>query len=242
VGRNRRTRLRALTDELARRHPEIDAPASLIEAGAVLVDGLPVDNPRSRVRVDARIELRHEPRLRGEVKLRAALAELGVAAEGRVALDVGAAAGGFTRVLLEAGAARVYAMDAGFGQLLGSLRADPRVIVLERVNLGTLDTTLVPGRIGLVTMDLSYLSVAAAAPQLGRVRIEPEADLVALVKPMFELGLAAPPGDPATLETAVEHALAGLEASGWRGVGRMRSPVTGARGAVEHFVHARRAR
>jgi 23S rRNA (cytidine1920-2'-O)/16S rRNA (cytidine1409-2'-O)-methyltransferase len=102
--------------------------------------------------------------LRGEAKLRAALAAFGVRPAGRVALDLGAAAGGFTRVLLDAGAARVYAVDAGFGQLLGSLRQEPRVVVLERVNLGNLDCRRIPDAIELITIDLSYLSLSEAFP------------------------------------------------------------------------------
>jgi 23S rRNA (cytidine1920-2'-O)/16S rRNA (cytidine1409-2'-O)-methyltransferase len=130
----------------------------------VLVDGRPIDNPRSLVRVGARITLRVEAPLRGEAKLRAALAAFGVSPTGRVALDLGAAAGGFTRVLLQAGASRVYAVDAGYGQLLGSLRQDQRVVVLERVNLGDLDTSCVPEAIELFTIDLSYLSLHEAVP------------------------------------------------------------------------------
>jgi 23S rRNA (cytidine1920-2'-O)/16S rRNA (cytidine1409-2'-O)-methyltransferase len=135
-----------------------------ISEHGVLVDGQPVHNPRSLVREGARIALRVEAPLRGEAKLRAALAAFGVTAAGRVALDLGAAAGGFTRVLLEAGAARVYAVDAGFGQLLGSLRQDPRVVVLERVNLGELDRSRIPESIELLTIDLSYLSLREAVP------------------------------------------------------------------------------
>jgi 23S rRNA (cytidine1920-2'-O)/16S rRNA (cytidine1409-2'-O)-methyltransferase len=130
----------------------------------VLVDGRPIDNPRSLVRKGARITLRVEASLRGEAKLRAALAAFGVSPAGRVALDLGAAAGGFTRVLLQAGASRVYAVDAGYGQLLGSLRQDQRVVVLERVNLGDLDTSCVPEAIELFTIDLSYLSLHEAVP------------------------------------------------------------------------------
>jgi 23S rRNA (cytidine1920-2'-O)/16S rRNA (cytidine1409-2'-O)-methyltransferase len=130
----------------------------------VLVDGRLIDNPRSLVREGARIALRIEAPLRGEAKLRAALVAFGVSPATRVALDLGAAAGGFTRVLLEAGAARVYAVDAGYGQLLGSLRQDRRVVVLERTNLGDLDTSRVPEAIGLLTIDLSYLSLREAVP------------------------------------------------------------------------------
>jgi 23S rRNA (cytidine1920-2'-O)/16S rRNA (cytidine1409-2'-O)-methyltransferase len=197
---------------------------------------------RRRVRREAAWkELRAEVPLRGEAKLRAALDVFDVEVAGRIALDLGAAAGGFTRVLLDAGAARVYAVDAGYGQLRGSLRQDPRVVVLERVNLGELDPRHVPEHVEVVTIDLSYLAVAAAAPQLERVRITPGADLVALVKPMFELGLGSPPTAAAELARALELASAGLEASGWRVLGSIESTVAGARGARELLLHARRA-
>jgi 23S rRNA (cytidine1920-2'-O)/16S rRNA (cytidine1409-2'-O)-methyltransferase len=177
--------------------------------------------------------------VRGEAKLRHALRTMAVPVAGRVALDVGAAAGGFTRVLLEAGAARVYAVDAGHGQLLGSLRRDPRVVALERTNLGVLGPHVVPDLVEVVTMDLSYLPVARAAPQLEAVTRARDADLVALVKPQHELGLATPPDEHGVAE-AVVHATEGLAASGWDVVGATRSPVLGSRGAVEWLVHARR--
>ena len=180
--------------------------------------------------------------LRGEAKLRAALDGFAVPVQGRVALDVGAAAGGFTRVLLERGARLVYAVDAGHGQLLGSLRQDPCVVNLEGVNLGDLEPSLVREPVELFTVDVSYLSLADAAPQLENVRIAPDADLVALVKPMFELGLAAPPADQARLAEALNQAVAGVERAGWTVVATLPSRVTGARGAREHLLHARRAR
>lgn len=158
----------------------------------------------------------------------------------RVALDVGAAAGGFTRALLDAGARRVYAVDAGYGQLLGSLRQDNRVVNLERTNLGDLDRGLVPEPVEVITVDLSYLALARAVPQLEPVEIAPAADLVALVKPMFELGLARPPADEARLREALRRAAAGIEAAGWAVRASIESPVRGGKGAVEFFVHARK--
>jgi 23S rRNA (cytidine1920-2'-O)/16S rRNA (cytidine1409-2'-O)-methyltransferase len=240
LGRKPRRRLRLLAAELSRAYPELDDPVAHISRG-VLVDGRLVDNPRSLVREGARIELAREEPLRGEAKLRAALAAFDVDVRGRVALDLGAAAGGFSRVLLDAGAARVYAVDAGFGQLLGSLRQDRRVVVLERVNLGSLGRRHVPEPVGVITIDLSYLAVSEAAPQLERIDIAPHADLVALVKPMFELGIASPPTDPERLAAAVDRATAGLETSGWRVLGSIASPATGAGGALELLLHARRA-
>ncbi|MFZ0920074.1 MAG: SAM-dependent methyltransferase [Candidatus Dormiibacterota bacterium] len=182
----------------------------------------------------------HAP-LRGEAKLRAALAGFDVRASGRICLDLGAAAGGFTRVLLEAGAMRVYAVDAGFGQLLGSLRQDPRVVNLEATNVALLDTRLIPDAIDMVTIDVSYLSLTAAVAQLDRIVLARDADLIGLVKPMFELRLATAPSDAISVDAATERAAAGVAAAGWRVIGAMPSPVLGGRGAVEALLHARRS-
>jgi 23S rRNA (cytidine1920-2'-O)/16S rRNA (cytidine1409-2'-O)-methyltransferase len=182
----------------------------------------------------------HAP-LRGEAKLRAALAGFDVRAAGRICLDLGAAAGGFTRVLLEAGAVRVYAVDAGFGQLLGSLRQDPRVVNLEATNVAALDTRLIPDAIELVTVDVSYLALAAAVAQLDRIGMAHDADLIGLVKPMFELRLATAPSDAISVDEATARAAAGIAAAGWRVIGTMPSPVLGGRGAVEALLHARRS-
>jgi 23S rRNA (cytidine1920-2'-O)/16S rRNA (cytidine1409-2'-O)-methyltransferase len=233
-------RLRTLQDEVAYRFPGLDDPVEAIEAGEVLVGGFPVRNPASMVRPGASVALRSAQPLRGARKLEPALDRFKVAVEGRIALDLGAAAGGFTSVLLARGASRVYAVDAGHGQLLGSLRQDPRVVNLESTNLSELRTGLVPDPLELVTMDLSNLAVARAVPQLDGDLMAARVDLVALVKPMFELGLAQLPTSEAQLAEALEKAGAGVEAAGWEVVGRMRSPALGARGAVEFFLHARR--
>jgi 23S rRNA (cytidine1920-2'-O)/16S rRNA (cytidine1409-2'-O)-methyltransferase len=232
--------LRRLRDELARTHPSINDPDAVIAQGAVAVDGRIVTNGASLVRVGAAIALLSAQRLRGEAKLEAALDAFRVAVSGRVALDVGAAAGGFTRVLLQAGAQRVYAVDAGHGQLLGSLRQDPRVVNLERVNLAELSLETVPDTIELVTLDLSYLALADAVPQLETVQLAADAHAVALVKPQFELGLAAPPDDEALLGAAVEHACDGFAPAGWTVVVVIESPVLGGRGAREFLLHASR--
>lgn len=189
---------------------------------------------------DASIVLRTPQPLAGEAKLRAAFAAFAPPLAGRVALDIGAAAGGFTRVLLEAGARKVYAVDVGFGQLLGSLRQDPRVVNLERTNLGELDTSFVPDPIDIVTIDVSYIALARALPQLDRVVLARDADLIALVKPMFELALAEPPSAEDVLAEALRRASAGIEAAGWAVVASIPSPVLGHHGAKELLVHARR--
>ena len=208
-----------------------------------MVDGRIVTTLSALVPSTASVVLRASRALRGEDKLRAALAVFAVDVADKICLDVGAAAGGFTRVLLEHGAAKVIAVDAGFGQLRGSLRTHSRVVNLERTNVAELGRA-VPRcwDIELITLDVSYLSVSDAVPQLEAVRISPTADLVALVKPMFELGLAEPPPDERTLGRAVELARRGMQREGrWLVEGTMPSPVTGARGAREWLLHARRA-
>lgn len=172
--------------------------------------------------------------LHGREKLELALARFEVDVRGRVALDCGASTGGFTQALLDAGAARVYAVDAGFGQLLGSLRQDPRVVNMERTNLAEVH---VEEPVDLVTLDLSYLSLADALPQL-----QCGAELLALVKPMFELRLGRLPDDqPTALAESLELVAAAVAATGWVVVGSCESPVLGRNGALEGFVHARRS-
>jgi 23S rRNA (cytidine1920-2'-O)/16S rRNA (cytidine1409-2'-O)-methyltransferase len=173
--------------------------------------------------------------LHGREKLGFALERFGVSVEGRVGFDCGASTGGFTRALLDGGARRVYAVDAGYGQLLGSLRQDERVVNLERTNLAD---AVCDEEVDVVTLDLSYLALADALPQLP-VR---GTDLLALVKPMFELRLGSLPDDQeAGLVDAIELVRAAASATGWDVVDSCRSPVLGRGGAVEGWVHGRRA-
>ena len=197
--------------------------------------------PRKTFReiVEALKKASSEP-LRGSVKLAAALDAFAVNVRGRVCLDVGASTGGFTTVLLERGAVRVYAVDAGHGQLLGSLRQDERVVNLEATNVADLDRDVIGDPIELVTVDVSYLSLGRAVTQLDRVEIVPGADLIGLVKPMFELGLGTAPMDDDSLGRATDEAIAVITDTEWEVVGRMPSPARGARGAIEGLIHARR--
>ncbi|MBV8085586.1 MAG: TlyA family rRNA (cytidine-2'-O)-methyltransferase [Chloroflexi bacterium] len=227
-----------LLNAVRKTHPELAEPEQAILAGHVLVNGLPVRNPRSLVGTATPISLAGPAALRGEAKLGGALAAFPVTVEGRIALDAGAAAGGFTRVLLAHGARRVYAVDAGHGQLLGSLRQDSRVVNLEGTNLGALNPALVPDTVGVITLDLSYLSLANAVPQLRALNLARDADLITLVKPMFELALDHAPSEQPLLDRALEQACAGIEAAGWQVRCHIASPVTGAKGAHEWLVWA----
>lgn len=232
----------ALAQRVRQLHPHLDDPARAIRARLVSVDGVIVTNPRSRIPRGAAVTIAPPPEPpRGAGKLAAGLDAFSVPVAGRVALDVGASTGGFTHTLLAAGARRVYAVDAGYGQLLGSLRVDSRVVNLERTNLGVLSAALVPDTIEIVTIDLSYLSLARAAPQLEAVAIADTADLIALVKPMYELGLARPPTERDHQAKAVELAAAAFEEAGWRGPRSIQSPLAGRRGAIEYLLHLHRA-
>ena len=231
---------RTLLDVLRRDFPHVDDHEEAVRRGKVRVDRVVRLNPAFRMRPGAHVVVAEDQPLRGEAKLRAALEHFGVIVAHRIALDVGASAGGFTRVLLEYGAARVYAVDAGHGQLLGSLRLDPRVVNLEATNLGVLTPAHVPDAVELFTVDVSYLSLSAAVAQLERVRIADGAQLVGLVKPMFELRLPEAPDDDARVQKARERAEEGIGRAGWEVKGAMPSPVQGAHGAREMLVYARR--
>lgn len=231
---------RRLTDVVRELFPGAD-PQRMIAEGRVLVDGVPARSATARLRPGAHVTEWRSRGLRGSAKLSAALERFAVPVEGCAVLDVGAAAGGFTAVLLEAGARVVYAVDAGFGQLAGWLRQDARVVNLEAVNVGDLTTAHVPDSIDVVTVDVSYLSLSAAVAQLDRLRLGRPVHLVGLVKPMFELRTATAPTDRASLDAALAAATEGVGAAGWEVLEAMDSPITGSRGAPEMLLHARRA-
>jgi 23S rRNA (cytidine1920-2'-O)/16S rRNA (cytidine1409-2'-O)-methyltransferase len=231
----------SLLSRLEQQQPDLAEPERLIQEGRVLVDGRPVTNPRALVPKASAIGIRANEPLRGELKMRAAIDEFALDVRGVTALDVGAAAGGFTKVLLDGGAHRVYAVDVGHGQLRGSLRQDTRVVALERTNIADLTVALVPDVVDLFTLDLSYLSLAAAVRQLDGLDVSPSADMVALVKPMFELGLRQLPEPPLWLN-AIKRASIAITAAGWAVRCVVPSPVVGKQGAVEFLLHATRSR
>jgi 23S rRNA (cytidine1920-2'-O)/16S rRNA (cytidine1409-2'-O)-methyltransferase len=234
----KRTKLVNILERLAHERPDVVDATALIASRRVLVAGVPVASARTLVQRHASLTVDEPRELAGTRKLRAALARFGVPVADRVCVDVGASTGGFTVALLDAGARRVYAVDAGHGQLLGRLRLDARVVNLERTNLGALDGKIAEP-IDAATVDVSYLSLARAAPQLARLPLADGAHLVALVKPMFELSLDHAPLDDAALDDALARAAAGVAAAGFAVVDTMRSPVAGGRGARELFLHAR---
>jgi len=236
----RRAPFIALTQRVAHQYPGLDSIPELIRAGSVLVNGSIVTNPASRVRADAPVTIRTPTPLRGRRKLAPILTAFAVNPRGRIALDVGASTGGFTQALLAGGACVVYAVDAGYGQLLGSLRQDPRVRVLERTNLGHLNCQLIPDPIDVVVIDLSYLALGIALPQLEAITFTPDADLIALIKPNYELGLSTTDQDPTATERALYQVREALDQRPWRVTGSLPSPLPVAHRAQEAFIHARR--
>ena len=180
---------------------------------------------------------------RGGVKLAAALDHFAFAVEGVVALDVGASTGGFTQVLLKRGAARVYAVDVGHGQLHPSLAGDPRIISREGCDARGLDRALVAEPIGALVADVSFISLTKVLPAALDLT-EPGAWLVALIKPQFEAGRTAVGKggivrDPAARERAVEAVSAWLAGqAGWRVLGVIPSPIVGGSGNTEFLLGA----
>lgn len=235
---SRRARFVALHSLLARL--EVASPADVIAGGRVLVDGRVISNPAAMVRSDAAVRLVPERRLRGEVKLSGALDQLHVPVFGRVAVDLGASAGGFTTALLARGARRVYAVDVGIGQLLGRLRHDERVVNLEGHNLGSVDAGTIPDVVELMTIDVGYLSLRETFPQVERLRIDPEAHLVALVKPTFELRRARLVTSAAEVSGAVRATVEALREHAWTFLASCPAARLGRGGAPEVFVHASR--
>jgi 23S rRNA (cytidine1920-2'-O)/16S rRNA (cytidine1409-2'-O)-methyltransferase len=218
-----------------------------IEAGGVIADGRPVLKPAELLDDDAAIEATaaHPWVGRGALKLEHALGLWPVAVEGRMVLDVGASTGGFTEVCLAAGARRVYAVDVGRGQLHASLADDPRVIGLEGVDARALTAAEIPEPPEVVVCDVSFIGLAKALPA-ALALAAPHADLVALVKPQFEVGPErVGKGGLVKDEGARAEALAEvrrfLEGCGWTVRRTGDSPVEGGDGNREYLLWARKA-
>jgi 23S rRNA (cytidine1920-2'-O)/16S rRNA (cytidine1409-2'-O)-methyltransferase len=221
---------------------------ALILAGAVFAAETRLDKAGALVPADAPLAVRGAPHpwvSRGGVKLAHALEHFAIDPAGVVALDVGASTGGFTDVLLARGAARVYAVDVGRGQLDWKLRSDARVVVLERLNARKLTRAEVPDPAELVVCDASFIGLETVLPA-ALALAAPRARLVALIKPQFEVGKGrvgkgGVVRDPA-LHAEVCARIAGwlADTMGWRVLGLTDSPIEGADGNREFLIAAER--
>lgn len=220
---------------------------SLILAGKVMVQGQVEAKAGTQVQPDAEIEIAvpdHPYVSRGALKLVAALDAYNVNPEGLDCLDVGASTGGFTDVMLERGARRVIALDVGRGQLDWRLRTDPRVEVMEGVNARHLDTTALPFTAGLVTVDVSFISLVLVVPAL-IPHISSAGWLVCLVKPQFEagrdqVGKGGIVRDEAIRRQVIESTIDKLTRLGLELVGSVPSPIRGQKGNLEELAVFRR--
>jgi len=218
-----------------------------IEAGGVTVDGAPAKSGSQTVGANAEIGYVDAHRWvgRGALKLDHALTVWPVAIDGRVVLDVGASTGGFTEVCLDRGAARVFAVDVGFGQMHERVAADPRVVGLERTDARDLTPDLIPERPSLIVCDASFISLIKVLPVALDLAAD-EADLITLVKPQFEadgpggVGKKGVVKDPVAHASAVARVADWLEALGWAVQATTESPITGGDGNIEFLLWARR--
>src|SRR5438874_9604161 len=215
---------------------------ALILAGKVRVAGETVRSPARTVRDDASIDVDAEPGYasRGALKLAPALDGFGVDPAGRVCADIGASTGGFTDVLLRRGAKKVLALDVGRGLLHWRLRQDPRVVVIERVNAREMETF--PEPIGLVVIDVSFIGLEKILPAVRRAA--PDAEVVALFKPQFEVGRAEVGKggivrSPEAIAAAISRFRDSCRSIGYAVKAEAPSEVTGAEGNREIFVQLR---
>ena len=220
---------------------------ALILAGVVYAGTRRVDKPGEAIPDETNIEVRgrdHPWVSRGGIKLAHALMHFAIDVRGLVALDIGASTGGFVDVLLTNGAARVYAVDVGRGQLAWKLRQDPRVVVHEGVNARYLTEAEISEPVDIVTCDASFIGLATVLPA-ALALTKPDALLVALIKPQFEAGpRAVGKGgvvrDPDIHRAVCDAAAVWVASQGWQVIGVTDSPITGPAGNKEFLLYARR--
>lgn len=220
---------------------------AMILAGQVLVNDRKIDKAGTLVHVDADIHILGEQLRyvsRGGLKLEAALREFKVSVDGKTALDVGASTGGFTDCLLQHGCNKVYAVDVGYGQMAWKLRQDPRVAIIERVNIRYIEPALVPDPVAIAVIDVSFISLEKVVPSILRF-LKPKAEIIALIKPQFEVGReqvgkGGIVRDEGARTAAVERVTVFFRETGFDVRGVIPSPITGQDGNVEFLIYVLR--
>jgi 23S rRNA (cytidine1920-2'-O)/16S rRNA (cytidine1409-2'-O)-methyltransferase len=217
---------------------------ALILAGKVLVDDQPVTKAGAEIPATGKIRVKGEDHpyvSRGALKLVHALKTFGIQVSGKIAADIGASTGGFTEVLLQEGAQRVYAIDVGHNQLDWKIRQNPQVVVLEKTNARFLTKDSLPEPVDLIVVDVSFISLEKIAPALLEVS-RPGAQWITLIKPQFEVGPEKVGKGGIVLEEeyrreAVDDVTRALESLGAKRLGLIDSPITGAQGNQEFLAH-----
>ena len=221
---------------------------ALVMAGAVFSGGKRLDKPGRQTAEDAPLEVRggdHPWVSRGGVKLDHGLNHFAIDVNGLTCLDIGASTGGFTDVLLSRGAAKVYAVDVGYGQLAWKLRNDDRVAVVEKTNARYLTAAQIPDPVSMIVCDAGFIGLETILPA-GMALAAPDACLIALIKPQFEagrdkVGSKGVVRDPAVHEEVCRRIHGWLDARpGWTALGITESPITGPEGNKEFLIAARR--
>lgn len=223
--------------------PSRDAAARLILAGKVKKDGVVVDKPSRVIPIDAVIEMAdaQQPFVsRGGEKLAAALVESTIALDGLVCLDVGCSTGGFTDCLLQQGAAKVYAVDVGYGQFDWRLRQDPRVVLIERTNIRYMARSAIPEQVDLVVIDVSFISLTKVFQPILQF-LQDHAHVIALIKPQFEVGKGqvgrgGVVRDDAQREQAVQRVLQYATDVGFQTKRVITSPIKGKKKGNEEIL------
>lgn len=221
---------------------------AMILAGHVLVDGHMTDKAGALVRDDLPVEVLHTmPYVsRGGIKLEKALSSFQIIVKGKTAMDIGSSTGGFTDCLLQMGAEKVYAVDAGYGQLDWRLRNDPRVVLLEKTNIRYLERSAVTDPIDIVTIDVSFISLLKVIPKALDF-LGPGKEIIALIKPQFEagrskVGKGGVVRDETTRREVIERVTAWAISAGLDVRGVVQSPISGPKGNIEHFIHLKKVR
>jgi 23S rRNA (cytidine1920-2'-O)/16S rRNA (cytidine1409-2'-O)-methyltransferase len=219
----------------------------LIMAGLVEVNENIVDKPGHLIPISSAISLQkpHPPYVsRGGLKLEAALDHFSLDVQGKVVMDVGSSTGGFTDCLLQRGARRVIAVDVGYGQLHWKIRQDPRVTVLEKINIRNLRSEDITDRIHGAVIDVSFISLRLVVPSVSQLLLR-NAFIMALIKPQFEVGRhqvgkGGVVRDPSLHREVITQLRAFFESVNWTVVGQIASPLLGPKGNQEFFIYLKR--
>jgi 23S rRNA (cytidine1920-2'-O)/16S rRNA (cytidine1409-2'-O)-methyltransferase len=234
---------------IAERYPQYSRQQiqSWIMQGLVSIDSQIITKPGAQVSSEARIELAiQEPRYvsRAGFKLEHALESFNINVQDRVVLDAGISTGGFADCLLQHGARKIYGVDVGYGQVHEKIRRDPRVKLLERTNLRTLEPELIGEQVDIITLDLSFISLLKVMPAVTRL-LKADGQLIVLIKPQFEagreeIGRGGIVKDPEVHERVIKNVVAGITSYGFELQGVIESPITGTQGNKEFLAYFKR--